>query len=97
MAFRKSITALKKERKREWSRRAVAAKARKRMEQAESMEAVGGIITWGCLGTHSIRLLAYPGDEFAMAVVVDGEHRRPRTYRGVLRCMAKMVDRRMKA
>ena len=65
------------------------------MAQAESMVDCGGIQTDGIMGNHTIRLLAYPEDTMAMAVVVDGQHRRPRTYRGVLRCLARMVSRRM--
>ena len=69
------------------------AKERKRMAAAESMRDVGGFTTDGCLGTHRVRLLAYPGDVAALAITVDGQHRRPRTLRGVVRCVAALVFR----
>lgn len=91
MAYRKSIRTLNKERKREWSRRAVAAKARKRMERTSAMRDVGGIATDGILGSHSIRLLSYGDGEPHYAITVDGEHRTARTERGILRCLARML------
>lgn len=94
MAYRKSISALKKDRKREWSRRAVAAKARKRIERTESMRDVGGFTTDGILGAHTIRFLSYGDGELHYAVTVDGQHRQARTYRGILRLIAKMVSRK---
>ena len=57
---------------------------------------VCGFVTDGCLGTHTVRLLAYPGDTLAVAVTVDGKHRRARSLRGVVRCMAGMVWGMMK-
>lgn len=68
-----------------------AAKERKRLERAESMTECGRILTTGCLGEHDIRLLAYPDDGLLVAVVVDGVHKRPRSVRGVWRCVAKMI------
>jgi len=91
VAYRKSIRTLNKERKREWSRRAVAAKARKRMERTSAMRDVGGIATDGILGSHSIRLLSYGDGEPHYAITVDGEHRQARTERGILRCVAQMI------
>ena len=61
------------------------------MAQTEAMRDVGGLTTHGCLGVHNIRLLAYPDDSRAVAVVVDGRHRRPRSLRGLVRCLAKMI------
>lgn len=73
----------------------VAARERKRLAYAESLRDCGGIATDGCLGAHTIRLLAYPDSPRAVAVVFDGQHRRPRTLRGVLRCIAKMIGNKL--
>lgn len=97
MAYRKSIRTLNKERKREWSRRAVAAKERKRMERVSAMTDVGGIRTDGILGEHSIRILSYGDAEPHYAIVVDGEHRLARTERGIIRCIARMIYRKVEA
>jgi hypothetical protein len=35
--------------------------------------------------------MAWPDESRALAVVVNGKHRRPRTLRGVLRCLAQMI------
>ena len=68
-----------------------AAKERKRMAEAESLEPVGGLTTWGCLGKHEITLLVYPADNTHYAIMVDGNHRRARTLRGVYRCITRMI------
>ena len=68
-----------------------AAKARKRIERAESMVDCGGLVTDGCLGNHTIRLLAWPDDGQRVAIVVDGQHRQARTLRGVWRSIATMI------
>ena len=91
MAYRKSIRTINKERKREWSRRAVAAKERNRMARVSAMIDVGGIRTDGILGEHSIRILSYGDEGRHYAITVDGEHRQARTERGILRCVAQMV------
>ena len=91
MAYRKSIRTINKERKREWSRRAVAAKERKRMERVSAMIDVGGFTTDGILGEHSIRILSYGDEGRHYAITVDGEHRQARTERGILRCVAQMI------
>ena len=91
MAYRKSIRTINKERKREWSRRAVAAKERKRMERVNAMTDVGGITTDGILGEHSIRILSYGDGGRHYAITVDGEHRQARTERGILRCLSRML------
>lgn len=70
----------------------VAASARLRMEVTHEWRDVGGMTTDGVLGAHTVRLMAC--DEWSdgrLAVVVDGQHRRARTLRGVVRCMARMV------
>ena len=72
--------------------RGVEARERKRIEQSPEWRDVGGIVTDGCLGVHTIRLLDR-GDERHLAVMVDGRHRQARTYRGVLRCVARMVSK----
>ena len=57
--------------------------------EAEAMIPCGGLITWGCLGTHLVQLLAYPAEAKAVAVVCDGRHRRPRTLAGIRRGIAE--------
>jgi hypothetical protein len=69
----------------------VAARQAKRLAESESLIESGGLLTWGCLGHHDIRLLAYP-DGRHVAVVVDGVQKRPRTLRGVWRVLAGMVS-----
>ena len=71
-----------------------AAKARRRMEQTAAMRDVGGLVTDGCLGAHTVRLLAWPDDTRRLAVVVDGQHRQARTRRGIVRCVAAMIERK---
>ena len=75
----------------------VAAKARKRLAEAESMRDVGGLVTDGCLGRHTVRLLVYPEDTQFLAVVCDGQHRRPRSRAGLVRCIVDMIGKREKA
>jgi hypothetical protein len=65
------------------------------MARSESLRDVGGFTTDGVLGAHTVRLLAWPGDCNRLAVTVDGQHRQARTLRGLTRCMAAMVARRI--
>ena len=74
----------------------VAARDRIRLERSETMRDVGGLSTDGCLGVHTVRLLAWP-DGSHVAVTVDGRHRQARTLRGVVRIMAEMVYRKVVA
>jgi len=69
----------------------VAGRERVRLERAVGLRDVGGVSMDGCLGVHSVRLLAWPDDSGRLAVVVDGKHRKARTVRGVLRCLAMMI------
>lgn len=69
----------------------VAGRERKRMERAADMVDVGGLTTDGCLGAHSIRLLAGPDGGNHLAIVADGRHRQARTLRGIIRCIAIMI------
>lgn len=69
----------------------VAGRERARVLRAGEMLDVGGFVSDGCLGVHSVRLMVWPGDVNCLALMVDGKHRRARTYRGVLRCLVKMV------
>jgi hypothetical protein len=71
-----------------------AAKERKRIARSSSLRDVGGLVTDGCLGNHVVRLMAFADGE-RLAVVVDGQQRRARTYRGILMCMAEMVFSKM--
>jgi len=95
--FRKSLTALKKERKHARAMAGVEARRRKRMEFGASMRDVGGIATDGIFGTHKIRLLSYGDGEPHYAITVDGEHRMARTERGVIRILARMIYRKVRA
>lgn len=72
-----------------------AAKERRRMERGSTMLDIGGIVTDGIFGKHSIRILSYGDSGNHYAITVDGEHRQARTERGILRCLAKMIYRRV--
>ena len=74
-----------------------AAKARKSMEFVSTMHDVGGIATDGIFGAHTIRFLSYGDGELHYAITVDGKHRQARTERGILRCLARMVYRKVGA
>jgi len=89
--FRKSLTAIQKQRKHARAMAGVSARRRKRMEFSSTMLDVGGITTDGLLGAHSIRLLSYGDGGNHYAITVDGEHRQARTERGIIRCLARMV------
>ncbi len=65
------------------------------MAESAALQEVGGFVTWGNLGMHDVRLLAY-ADCDRLAVVVDGQHKQARTFRGVLRCLAAMMINRSK-
>ena len=93
--YRKTLHTLQLQAKRNRCAAMRAAKERILLETAASMRDVGGFSTDGCLGTHTVRLLAYPDDSRHLAVVVDGKHRQARTLRGVVRCMTEMVARRL--
>ena len=67
------------------------------MERTSAMLDVGGFTTDGILGKHSIRFLSYGDGEPRYAITVDGEHRRARTERGILRCLARMIYRKVMA
>ena len=95
--FRKSLTARQKERKRARAMAGVEARRRKRMEFGSTMLDVGGFATDGILGKHKVRILSYGDEQPHYAITVDGEHRRARTERGIIRCIARMIYRRMKA
>ena len=68
----------------------VAARKQNRLARTEAMRDVGGLVTDGCLGAHTVRLLAWP-DGSHVAVTVDGQHRQARTLRGVVRVLASMI------
>ena len=91
--FRKSLTAIQKERKHARAMKGVEARRRIRMERTSGMTDVGGIATDGIFGAHSIRVLSYGDAEPHYAITVDGQHRKPRTERGILRLLARMVYR----
>lgn len=74
-----------------------AAKERKRIERGSTLFDVGGFATDGILGRHVIRVLSYGDGGNHYAITVDGEHRQARTERGIIRCIAKMISRKVKA
>lgn len=92
--YRKTHKTMQLELKRKKCAAMRAAKERKRMADAVSLQEVGGFVTWGNLGMHDVRLLAYPDGE-RLAVAVDGRHKQARTFRGVLRCVAEMIRRKL--
>ena len=50
----------------------VKSREQKRMADAAPLRDVGGLITDGCMGAHSVRLLAWPDASRHLAVSVDG-------------------------
>lgn len=79
------------------SRLGVIARQDKRSREADAMQVVGTITTTGCLGSHTIELLA--GDNYSethVAIRVDGEPRKPRTMRGVHKCISQMIFKTQK-
>lgn len=94
--YRKSLRTRKLSAKRTRCAAMREAKDRKRVEAATEWRDVGGLVTDGVLGVHSVRLLASDSFGPVLAVVVDGTQRRPRSLRGVVKCMAEMVYKRMK-
>ena len=88
--YRKSITRKNYERKVDKCAAMRAAKDRKRMECTAAMRDVGGFVTDGCLGTHTVRLMAW-ADGSHVAVTVDGRDRQARTLRGVVRILAGVI------
>lgn len=72
----------------------VVAKQRKRIAERADMRDVGGITTDGCLGQHTIRLLAWPDEARYFGIVADGRHSQARTYRGIWRVLTRMIHRR---
>lgn len=76
---------------REKSRKGVEARARLRMERAQAWRDVGGLVTDGVLGCHTVRLLVSESYGPRLAVTVDGVHRPARTMRGIVRRMGVMV------
>ena len=43
----------------------------------------------------SIRILSYGDEGRHYAITVDGEHRQARTERGILRCVAQMIFKKV--
>ena len=77
---------------REKGLKGVEARRAKREREFAEMRVVGGFVTFGCLGEHTVELLY--GENYStdfLAVSVDGEPRRPRSLRGVGRCVALML------
>jgi len=89
--YRKSIRTKRLEAKRKRAVLMCAAKARKRHEQAAALVCVGTIITAGILGNHIIRLM--DSDEGILWPEVDGQLRRPRTAKGVLRVLGEICTK----
>lgn len=95
--YHKSLRAIRLESKRKRCAAMRAAKERKRMEQAHAMLDVGGFTTDGIIGQHTVRILSYGDEGRHYAITVDGEHRQARTERGILRCLARMVCKKVVA
>ena len=93
--YKKSIRTKRLEAKRKRCYAMRAAKERKRMEFGSTMHDVGGITTDGLFGVHAIRLLSYGDSEPHYAITVDGEHRRARTERGIIRAIARTIYKRV--
>lgn len=66
------------------------------MEFGSTLHDCGGFTADGIFGSHSIRVLSYGDGEPHYAITVDGEHRCARTERGIIRCLAKMIYRKVK-
>jgi len=71
-----------------------SAKERKRIAEACHWHDVGGFLTYGILGVHNVLLLAKDDEAKWLAIVVDGEHKRPRTLRGIKNCIAEMLHKK---
>lgn len=93
----KSVRTIAMERKRRRCATMRAAKERKRMEFGATMHDCGGFVTDGILGEHLVRILSYGDGELHYAITVDGEHRMARTERGIIRCIARMIYRKVNA
>ncbi len=94
--FRKSLTAIMKERKHARAMKGVEARRKKRMEFCSTQHDVGGFKTDGLLGEHVVRILSYGDGGRHYAITVDNEHRQARTERGIVRCLARMVWSKVK-
>ena len=93
--YRKSIRTKRLEAKRKRCAAMRAAKERKRMEFGSTLHDCGGFTTDGIFGSHSIRVLSYGDGGRHYAITVDGEHRQARTERGILRCVAQMIFKKV--
>ena len=85
----------KRERAKERSKLGVAARRAKMQERGSDLEVAGTITTTGNLGNHFIEILACD-DPVHVWLRVDGELRRPRTLRGVVRVLAGWIWRKYK-
>ena len=70
----------------------VAARRRKRIEQASEMHVVATVRTSGSLGEHCIELLSC-GDPLKVYVRFDGELRQPRTASGFVQVLGQWIWR----
>ena len=77
---------------------AVAQRERNRLKRAEESVEVGRCVFSGVTfgGEHTMRIL-HRGDEPVVMLEIDGTHYRPRSYRGVLRLLARRLVRCGKA
>lgn len=75
-------------------RRMREGKDRKRLREVQALVDVGGFVTDGVFGKHVVRCLARNFDEPWLYVTVDGAARRPRSFRGVMRVMALMMEKK---
>ena len=68
-----------------------AAKDRKRMASPVILSEVAGLHTYGSLGVHHVQVMHNDEDTAQLLIVVDHILRKPRTFRGVIRCISEMV------
>jgi hypothetical protein len=86
----------KREKQLRKSRLGVEARERKRMSEACRWKDVGGFLTYGVLGVHSVMLSAKDDESKYLAVSVDGKARQARTLNGIKKCIAEMLWKKMK-
>lgn len=91
--YHKSRHTLRLERKRQWSRNAVAAKARLRLARVQESVEVGVIRFSGPMfggAEHVLRCLVRDADP-ALLIEIDGLAHRPRSIRGLRKLLAERI------
>jgi hypothetical protein len=90
--YRKSVQKLRLEAKRKRCAAMRAIKERKRLTAAQAAVCVGIVVFDGAMfgGKHTLRCWDF-GDERMVWIEIDGQHHKPRSWRGVLRLIAKRL------